>query len=227
MLQRIREYETTYIIRPDVSDADADRIVDRVKKAIGEHSGKIVAVNNWGKRRLAYEINRNQKGIYVHWQYVGDNTCVAEVERHLRMLEPVLRFLTVKLDEGVDLEAVTGLAESDIPYRTKEDDDSATAEASAPAKAPAKAAEAPAKAAEAPAKAAEAPAKAAEAPAEAPAEAAPEAPAEKAAAPEAPAEAAAADAPAEAAAPEAAAEEAADAAPKADTDTKAADEAGE
>jgi small subunit ribosomal protein S6 len=116
---RIREYETTYIMRPDVSDQDADRITDRVRSVIRAHDGKIIEVSNWGKRKLAYEIAKHQKGIYVYWRYVGNNSAVQELERNLRMLEPVLRFLTVQLEEEVNAEGVTDLPDAEIPLRTE------------------------------------------------------------------------------------------------------------
>ncbi len=116
-IERYREYETTYIVRPDISDVDADRVIERVRKAIREHDGKVVGIDDWGKRKLAYEIQRHQKGIYVHWQYVGNTACVAEVERNLRMLEPVLRFLTVKLGDEVVPEDYTDLSDEEIPFR--------------------------------------------------------------------------------------------------------------
>jgi len=212
-LERIREYETTYIVRPDISDVDADRVIERVRKAIRENAGKVIGVNNWGKRKLAYEIQRHQKGIYVHWHYAANNSAVAEVERNLRMLEPVLRFLTVRLTDQIDIDGVAEMEDEQIPFRAtgatpaSQPTEGEGAEAPAAEAAPAEKATEKAAAEAAPAEeAAEA------APAEEAAEAAPaeEAPAEEAPAEEAPAEEAAEAAPAEeaAAAEEAPAEEA-------------------
>jgi len=202
-LERIREYETTYIVRPDISDVDADRVIERVRKAIRENAGKVIGVNNWGKRKLAYEIQRHQKGIYVHWHYAANNSAVAEVERNLRMLEPVLRFLTVRLTDQIDIDGVAEMEDEQIPFR---------ATGATPASQPTEGEGAEAPAAEAaPAEKATEKAAAEAAPAE---EAAEAAPAEEAPAEEAPAEEAAAEAaPAEEAAEAAPAEEAAEAAP--------------
>jgi small subunit ribosomal protein S6 len=130
-MSRIREYETIYVMRPDISDVDADKITDRMRAVIREHSGKIVEVNNWGKRKLAYEISKHQKGIYVYWRFVGNTAAVSELERNLRMMEPVLRYLTVKLDESVDLETIVDLPDDDIPMRASETAAVATSSAAA------------------------------------------------------------------------------------------------
>jgi small subunit ribosomal protein S6 len=113
----MREYETVYIVRPDISDDDTDRLVDRVRSVIRNHDGKIVEINNWGKRRLAFEIAKQQKGIYFRWRYVSNNDCVAELERNLRLLDPVLRYLTIKLEDHVNADAYEDLGDEAIPRR--------------------------------------------------------------------------------------------------------------
>jgi small subunit ribosomal protein S6 len=113
----LREYETIYVLRPDISDVDADRVTERMVNVIREHNGKVVAINNWGKRKLAYEIAKNQKGIYVHWRYVTEGAAIQELERNLRLFEPVLRFLTVKLNDDVDVEGMGAVTDDEIPLR--------------------------------------------------------------------------------------------------------------
>ena len=100
-----REYETIYIVRPD-AEADALREVNaRARRVIEEASGKLLRVENWGKRKLAYEIAKHNKGVYLYWRYLGPPQLVAELERNLRMLDSVLRYLTVKVDENVNVNA--------------------------------------------------------------------------------------------------------------------------
>jgi small subunit ribosomal protein S6 len=62
-------------------------------------------VDNWGKRRLAYEVAKERKGIYLYWLYLAQPGVVEETERNLRMLDSVIRYLTVKVDEDVDITA--------------------------------------------------------------------------------------------------------------------------
>src|SRR5207253_6928563 len=61
--------------------------------------------DNWGKRRLAYEVAKERKGIYLYWQYLATPGVVEETERNLRMLDSVIRYLSVKVDENIDVGA--------------------------------------------------------------------------------------------------------------------------
>lgn len=101
-----REYETIYILRPTVNADEAARVAERVSEAIRGLGGKITQVDNWGSRKLAYKIAKFSRGVYVYVKYVAFSDTVAEVERNLRLLEPVIRFQTVLLSDAVDMDAV-------------------------------------------------------------------------------------------------------------------------
>lgn len=100
-----REYETIYILRPNTPNEQVAEINTRVKGIIEGMSGKILKVDNWGKRRLAYEVAKERKGIYLYWLYLANPGVVEEIERNLRMLDLVIRYLTVKVDENIDVVA--------------------------------------------------------------------------------------------------------------------------
>jgi small subunit ribosomal protein S6 len=100
-----REYETIYILRPTCTNDQVAEVNTRVKGIIEERGGKILKVDNWGKRRLAYEVSKERKGIYLYWQYLAGPGIVSEFERNMRMLDNVIRFMTVKLDADIDPEA--------------------------------------------------------------------------------------------------------------------------
>ena len=100
-----REYEFVFIIRPDVADEDIEVIKDRSLGIITDRDGKVLKVDDWGKRRLAYEIKDYAKGHFVLMNYLGSSEVVDELERTLRLDDGVLRFLTVKLAERVDVGA--------------------------------------------------------------------------------------------------------------------------
>lgn len=100
-----REYETTYILRPNTPNEGVAEVNTRVRGIIEGMGGKILKVDNWGKRRLAYEVAKERKGIYLYWQYLAQPGVVEETERNLRMLDSVIRYLTVKVDENVDVGA--------------------------------------------------------------------------------------------------------------------------
>jgi small subunit ribosomal protein S6 len=97
-----REYETIYILRSNVSPEEADKVVQRVNDVMERLEGKLTRVDNWGKRRLAYPIQRATRGIFVYLRYVAFSDLVAELERNLRMLEPVIRFQTVRVRDMID-----------------------------------------------------------------------------------------------------------------------------
>ncbi|MEZ4399797.1 MAG: 30S ribosomal protein S6 [Kofleriaceae bacterium] len=100
-----REYETIYILRPNTANDGVAEINTKVKAIIEGMGGKILKVDNWGKRRLAYEVAKERKGIYLYWRYLATSGVVEETERNLRMLDLVIRFMTVRLDASIDPEA--------------------------------------------------------------------------------------------------------------------------
>jgi small subunit ribosomal protein S6 len=98
-----REYETIYILRPNTANEGVAEVNTRIRNIIESMGGKVIKVDNWGKRRLAYEVAKERKGIYLYWQYLAQPGVVEETERNLRMLDSVIRYLTVKVDENVDV----------------------------------------------------------------------------------------------------------------------------
>src|SRR4029079_5010620 len=100
-----REYETIYILRPNTPNEGVAEVNTRIKGVIEGMGGKVIKVDNWGKRRLAYEVAKERKGIYLYWQYLAQPGVVEETERNLRMLDNVIRYLTTKVDENIDVAA--------------------------------------------------------------------------------------------------------------------------
>jgi small subunit ribosomal protein S6 len=103
-----REYETIFILRPDTNQDGIQLVNTRVRSIIDQMGGKLMKLDNWGKRKLAYEVKKQLKGIYLYWQYLGTSGVVEEIERNLRMLDSVIRYYTVKIDENVDPAARPG-----------------------------------------------------------------------------------------------------------------------
>src|SRR5262244_1236596 len=98
----LRECETIFILRPDTQNDAIAQVNQRIRGVIEQAGGKLLKLDNWGKRKLAYEIRKQLKGIYLYWQYLGTSGTVEEIERNLRMLDAVIRYYTVKIDESVD-----------------------------------------------------------------------------------------------------------------------------
>ncbi|UCH30046.1 MAG: 30S ribosomal protein S6, partial [Myxococcales bacterium] len=119
-----REYETIYILRPDVDHDVAERIVNRAKDVIARLDGTLTKLDNWGKRRLAYPIQKNTRGVFVYLKYVGFSDLVAELERNLRLIDEVVRFQTVLLEEDVD-PATVEVDPEEVQYLEVEDQEQA------------------------------------------------------------------------------------------------------
>jgi small subunit ribosomal protein S6 len=100
---RAREYETIYILRSDVDAETAERVQGRVSDALEREQGRLVKVESWGRRKLAYPIGKQRKGVYVFLRYVGGGGLVAEVERNLKLQDAVVKFMTVQTSDLVDL----------------------------------------------------------------------------------------------------------------------------
>ncbi|MCL2778185.1 MAG: 30S ribosomal protein S6 [Polyangiaceae bacterium] len=102
-----REYETIYILRSDVDADTADKVQARVADVVARDNGKLVKVEAWGRRKLAYPVAKQKKGVYVYVKYVGRGGLVAEVERNLKLQDSVLKFQTVQTNDNVDVALVT------------------------------------------------------------------------------------------------------------------------
>lgn len=102
MKKSLGGYETTFIFRTDITDEVRKTYIEKIKSLIETYAGKVLAVEDWGKRRLAYSIRKESRGYYTYLLYSGSNTLVAELERNLRLNEQVLRFLTIKLSDDFD-----------------------------------------------------------------------------------------------------------------------------
>lgn len=89
------KYETTFILEPGLDEARIAEEVGRVAQWIKDLGGEVLETQSWGKRRLAYEINRKRDGIYTLLLYQGPGAVVKELERRLRLNESVIRVLTV------------------------------------------------------------------------------------------------------------------------------------
>jgi small subunit ribosomal protein S6 len=103
----LREYELVYVIQPDASTEREQEIARRIDEVIaGSPGADILIKDDWGKRKLAYEIQKFQKGHYLQVNYLGQGSEVREIERRLRIDPDVLRFLTVQVSDDVrDVEA--------------------------------------------------------------------------------------------------------------------------
>ena len=102
-----REFETIFILRPDTNQDGIQLVNTRVKGVIEQLGGRVLKLDNWGKRKLAYEVKKQLKGIYLFFSYLGQAGLLEEVERNLRLTDSVIRYYSVKIAENVDPAART------------------------------------------------------------------------------------------------------------------------
>lgn len=93
-------YESIFILRSSLGDEEAEAVIEKMKSVLTKHGATIVKVENWGKKKLAYEIKHDRRGTYVLLQFesVQENV-VSELERLYRLEDSVIKFLTVRVEE--------------------------------------------------------------------------------------------------------------------------------
>ncbi len=100
----MREYETVFLVKPDLTDDSVDKLKERVRGIVNRDGGKLLRFTIWGKKKTMYPIAKQPRAIYVHTHYLGGSNLVAEVERNLRNIDEVTRFQSIKLAHEVDPE---------------------------------------------------------------------------------------------------------------------------
>ena len=94
-----RTYEVMFIVRPDIGDEELEKLVSTLESQVSGAGGTVKSVERMGKRRLAYMVRRFQEGTYILFTVEGGGDAIHEMERRLRVTEPVIKFLTVRVDK--------------------------------------------------------------------------------------------------------------------------------
>ena len=92
----MNKYELALVVKAKIEDDARAAVVEKAKDYITRLGGTITNVDEWGKKRLAYEVQKMREGFYYFIQFEADATCPAEVERHVRIMDNVMRYLIVK-----------------------------------------------------------------------------------------------------------------------------------
>lgn len=114
---RVREYETIYVMRPDVARDAAERVSQRVQEVMEREGARLSLVETWGRRALAYKVNKHRHGIYVYLKFLAGGTTVSELERNFRLLDEVIKFQTIVLG---NVEGDVEIAADAIAFETVE-----------------------------------------------------------------------------------------------------------
>ena len=127
----MRRYELMLVLRPDVADDRSQAVIDRTTRAIVGAGGQIVKVAPWGRRRLAYPIDRQREGSYHIILFEAPSEAVAELERGLLITEELLRHLVTRVERPVRAARRDGATEEtadegDLPSAQDEEDDDGT-----------------------------------------------------------------------------------------------------
>ena len=100
-MSETRQYEVVYVVSPEITEEGVTELHERIAEIVDQLGGSIDKTDNWGRRRLAYEINRHREGTYVIELITGPGTLVTELDRRLRVMEQLLRHLVVRVDEDL------------------------------------------------------------------------------------------------------------------------------
>jgi small subunit ribosomal protein S6 len=138
-----RDYELALIINPEVSEEETRAVLDRVEQIVATYGGQVVRVNQWGRRRLAYPIERQRDGFYVFIDMILTPETVIELERTLKVSETVLRHMMKKRDSKVvqkereerEARAAAAVANAAAAAANAPQGETATEEGSVPAEA--------------------------------------------------------------------------------------------
>ena len=94
-----RYYEVMFIVRPDIADDELDKLIAGLEQTVTNGGGTVRSSEKMGRRKLAYLVRKFSEGIYVLLTIDADGALIAELERRMRVTEPVIKFLTVRMDE--------------------------------------------------------------------------------------------------------------------------------
>ena len=129
--ERMRRYETIFILRPNAGEDDITRVVESTSKIIFDEKGTIIELAKWGMKKLAYLIKKESLGYYVYCDYAGTPAAVSEIERKFRIDDMVLKYLTIKTansitEEGIEeaIAAITAKATAQLDGEETDDVDS-------------------------------------------------------------------------------------------------------
>jgi small subunit ribosomal protein S6 len=97
----MQTYESIFIVRPTLSDEETNKLIEKMKGVLERSGASFLKLENWGKKKLAYEVKRERKGTFVYFNFRSPGNAISELERSYRLEDSVLKFLTVRLEHEV------------------------------------------------------------------------------------------------------------------------------
>jgi small subunit ribosomal protein S6 len=97
----VRNYEVVFVAAPTLTSEELDGFINHIQTVVEGKNGKVVKVDNWGKKSLAYKIKKFREGYYVVLSIEGDGSAIAELERRFRVTDYIIRFISVRVDQDL------------------------------------------------------------------------------------------------------------------------------
>jgi small subunit ribosomal protein S6 len=113
----LRRYETIFITLPELSEEDHSELQEKLQSILTQWNGELIKLDDWGVRKLGYEIRKNGRGRYFLLDYAADSTLVREIERNFLYNERVLKFQTVKVSDHLSAEIIKTLKEEALAQK--------------------------------------------------------------------------------------------------------------
>jgi small subunit ribosomal protein S6 len=102
----MRRYESVWVVNGDLPDEEVKSAIDKFSRIITSQGGTLVGLDEWGRRKLAYKIQGTTRGYYVLADFAGSSETIKELERNYRIDDRIIRYLTTKKSDKVNLEAL-------------------------------------------------------------------------------------------------------------------------
>ena len=119
-VEKLRRYELIYLVHPEAEDGQLGRMKDRVGQVLSDFNALVLKREDWGKRKLAYEIEKVNKAYYRYLEFVSQPAMIVELERVLRLLDVVIRYQTIRLEDGIPADSLDRFESEITPEETSE-----------------------------------------------------------------------------------------------------------
>ncbi len=107
----MRRYETIFITHPELTEEELSELQQKVNSILASYKGDLIKFDDWGAKKLTYEIRKNSRGHFFLMDYLAGTDLIRELERNLRLHDRVLRFQTVRIGDQISPEALKALKE--------------------------------------------------------------------------------------------------------------------
>lgn len=116
----MRHYETAFLITPKLEEEETEKLIDKMAEVVKKKKGKMVNIERWGKKRLAYPIDSLDEAVYVFFHYEGNPDIPQELQRRFRQTETIIRYLTLKKETKIQQRKKAKVSRKGKPKSAKE-----------------------------------------------------------------------------------------------------------